>query len=382
MFKLTYEHEMLKETIQKFVEKEYPPKVAREIDEKEIYPWEVLAKLAKLDLTGLTIPEEYGGVGRDILAATIVCEELARRSLVLAWTYVECVFFGGENIRHFGNEGQKRYYLPKIANGELIFSYALTEPNAGSDTAAVQTLAVRHGDSYLINGAKMFISGASQSDFMIVLARTDREAPKHKGITMFIVDTKTPGLTTRPIKKIGCHGSDTREVVFEDVAVPAENILGGPDYLNRGWQQLLGTLDVEHAHLAAEGVGVAQGAFEEALRYVKQREQFGRPIGSFQVIQHMLAEMATEIQAARAFTYWLAQMAQDERPCWMEGAMAKYYATEIAKKVALQSLQIHGGYGYSMEYDIQRYVRDSLVLTIGGGTTEIQKNIIAKGLGL
>lgn len=382
MFLLNEEQTMLLSSLQRFLNKEYPLERVKEIDDSDCYPRELVQKLAKLDLMGLTIPTEYGGVGRDLIAACLVCEELAKRSIALAWVYVEAVFFGGENIRHLGTEGQKKKYLPGIVNGEIIFSYALTEPNVGSDTASVQTFARPEGDGFRLNGSKMFISGASASDYMLVLARTDRNVPKHKGLTFFIIDAHAPGVSTKSIKKIGIHGSDTCEVVLDDVFVPLENVLGGLEKVNQGWGQLLSTLDVEHAHLAAESVGLAQGALELAIKYSKERKQFGQTINNFQAIQHTLAELATQIEAARLMTYNVATLAQDGKSCWKEGAMAKWYSAEVARNVAIRCMEIFGGYGYADEYEISRIVRDSLILPIGGGTPQAQKNIIAKALGL
>lgn len=302
--------------------------------------------------------------------------------MALSWTYCDSVFFGGEIISKLGNEEQKSEFLPKLILGEILFCYGLTEPNAGSDTAAIQTFAARNGSEFVINGSKVFISGASECDYMLLLARTDREAPKHKGLSFFIVDTKSRGYSARPIEKVGVHGSDTCEVVFDDVRVPEKLLLGGREKLNEGWKQLLSTLEVEHIHVAAEGVGIAQGALDKIIAYVKERSQFGKPISSFQVVQHQIADLATEVLNSRLLTYYAAGLAQEGKPCWMESAMAKLYATEIAKKVSLAGVQLHGGYGYTMEYDIQRYARDSLVMTIGGGTSEIQRNLIAKSLGL
>ncbi len=381
MFEFSAVHNMLRDTVKRFIDKEFPPEAAREVDENDRYPREIIKKLAALDLTRMTIEEEYDGLGRDIIGACIVTEELARRSLALSWVYVESVFFGSENISQLGSESQKKEFLPKLASGDILFCYALTEPNAGSDLATVQTTASLKGDSYIINGTKIFISGARECEYMLLLARTDKMA-KHKGLSFFIVDTMSPGITARPIPKLGVHGSDTCEVVFEDVHVPAERVLGGPDYVNKGWQQLMSTLDVEHAHISVEAVGMAQGALDLTMRYVQERSQFGQPIGRFQAVQHQLADLATELKAAQLLTYYLASLIQTNKPCKLESAMAKLYATEIAKKISLAGLQLHGGYGYAMEYDIQRYVRDSLLLTIGGGTSEIQKNIIARALGL
>lgn len=381
MFDFTEEQVMLRNTIRRLVEKEYDAEWARKIDNEDRFPTEVLEKLAQLGVLGLTFSENYGGSGRDLVSAIIVLEELARRSIALAWVYVAATFFGGEIIGHLGNEEQKQFFLPKIAKGEISFAYALTEPDAGSDTASVKTFALSKGDTFVINGSKIFISGARAADYMLLLTRTDRQVPKHKGLTFFIVDTKSPGITARPIPKVGVHGSDTCEVALENVEVSKEAILGGEQNLNRGWEQLLSTLDVEHIHIAAEGVGLAQGAWEETARYITQRKQFDQPISKFQVIQHTMAEDYMHIEAARLLTYYAASLADRNLPCWKESTMAKLYATEVAKRVALNGVQFHGGYGYTMEYDIQRYMRDSLVLTIGGGTSQVLKNIIAKSLG-
>jgi len=382
MFEFTEEQLMLRDTIRKFVDREYPPEKVREIDKNDRYPRELIKQLALLGVLGITTEEEYGGIGRDLIGAYIVSEELARRSIALSWTYCDSVFFGSENISQLANEAQKREYLPRLVNGEIVFCYGLTEPNAGSDTAAVQTYAEKDGNNYVINGAKIFISGASECDYNLLLTRTDRSVAKHKGLTFFIVDTKCSGYSAKGIDKIGVHGSDTCELTLDNVRVPSENILGGIEKLNGGWKQLLSTIEVEHIHVAAEGVGLAQGALEEILRYVKERVQFGKPIGSFQAVQHQIADLATEVLNSRLLTYYAADLAQKGKACWMESAMAKLYATETCKKVSLAGVQLYGGYGYTMEYDIQRFARDSLVMTIGGGTSEIQRNLIAKSMGL
>jgi len=382
IFEYTEEQNMLRDTIRKFIDNEYPAEAAREIDKNDRYPRELIKKLAGLGVLGITAEEKYGGSGRDLIGAYIISEELARRSVALSWTYCDSVFFGSENISQLGNEDQKKEYIPRLVNGEIVFCYGLTEPNAGSDTAAIRTFAERNGNVFVINGSKTFISGASECEYILLLTRTDRSVAKHKGLSFFIVDTKSDGYSAKPIEKIGVHGSDTCEVVLENVRVPEYCALGGIEKLNGGWKQLLSTIEVEHIHVAAEGVGMAQGALEEILRYVKERTQFGKPIGSFQSVQHQIADLATEVLNSRLLTYYSADLAQQGKPCWMESAMAKLYATETAKKVSLAGVQLHGGYGYTMEYDIQRFARDSLVMTIGGGTSEIQRNLIAKSLGL
>lgn len=374
------ERDLVLDTLNRFLDDQYPPERVREIDRRDVFPREVVQDLGRLGLTGLTIPEEYGGAGRRIEDACLVTEALARRSTALAWAYVGCVFFGGENIARLASEGQRRCYLPGIAVGETVFAYALTEPNAGSDTSAVQCRARRTETGFVVDGTKVFISGASASDHILTLVRTGRGNRKRDGLSFLIVDRRSEGLSFRPIDKLGVHGSDTCEVVFDGVQVPAENLLGGEEFLDQGWAQLLRTLDVEHLHLAAEGVGLAQGAWDLTRSYLEDREQFGKRLKEFQVLQHRMADLATAIETARVYTYHVAQMADRGEECWKESAMAKLNATEVAKHVALECLQMFGGNGYMMEFDIQRYVRDSLVLTIGGGTSEILRNVIASAI--
>ena len=381
-FSLTDEQQMLQETVRKFVEKECTKERVRELDEKDEFPEEMLKKLLALGVGGLTIPESHGGMGRDLLGACIVLEETSRRYPALGWAYVMSAFYGGENIGQHGTEKQKRFFLPKLSNGEILFSYAVTEPNAGSDAAAASTMAVKRDDGYRINGTKTMITGANRADYLLVLTRTSKEGKKHHGLTMFIVDRKKEGIKIREMEKLGYKGSGCCEVVFDELSVSEDDILGGPGALNQGWKQLLGTLDVEHLELAACAIGLAQGAFEEATQYAKDREQFGQPISRFQAINHKLVEMATRIHQARLTLYHTVWLADQGKPFSLESAMTKYVATEAAKFVALEGLQIHGGYGYMMEYDAQRYARDSLILTIGGGTSEIQKNMMAGLLGL
>ncbi len=381
-FSLSIEHKMIQDSVREFVEKECPIERVRELDEKDEFPMEIFRKMKPLGFSGLTIAEEYGGTGRDVLGGVIVVEELSRRFPALGWLYVMSAFYGGMNIGQNGNEKQRRQFLPKIARGEILFSYALTEPNVGSDAASIQTTANRHNEGFKLSGTKTLITGADHADYILTLARTDENVPKHKGLTIFIVDKRKAGIEITTMAKLGYKGSTSCEVVFDEVELNAEDILGGATCVNNGWPQLLATLDVEHVEIAACSVGLAQGAFEEAMSYAKKREQFGQPIGRFQAIQHMLAEMATEIQTARLLLYYTTWLVEQTRSCSLESAMAKYYASEVAKHVSLQAMQIFGGYGYMMEYDIQRFVRDALVLPIGGGTTQILKNIIAGRLGL
>jgi len=381
-FSLTAEQQMMREQIKKFMERRCPKEVERRLDEEHLYPAELYQELASLGLTAAPFPEEYGGTGGNIIDLVLILEELAHGNGPLAAAYLVAVLFGGEILMANGSEEQKRHFIPQIAAGKIKFAMALTEPDAGSDAARVKLTASRVGDNYLLNGTKMFITGAHVADYIVTIAISDKTLPTYRNMTQFIVPRDSKGLSTRLIPKLGGNSVGSNEVVYEDVVVPAANILGGPQMLNQGWWQLLKTLDVERICIAAQAVGAAQAAFEEALEYSKQRVQFNRPIGTFQINQHKLAEIATEIEAARRLTYYAAWLSSRGEKCSKEASMCKYYATDVQKRAALEGLQIMGGYGYTMEYNMQRYVRDALVQSIVGGTNEIQKNIIANMIGL
>ena len=381
-FNLSEEQEMLRETMTRFIEKECPKEVVRQLDEADVFPSEIFSKLSRLGVLGVTIPEEYGGTGRDLFSAITVVEILSSRFPALGWAFVQAVFYGGETISKLGSQAQKERYLPELASGERLFSYALTEPNAGSDAASTATFAAPEGEGFVINGTKTFITGADVAGTLNIMMRTDKTVDKHKGLSMFLVDSPSEGLTVRPIKKLGYKCSSYCEVVLEDVRVGKEDILGGPEMLNQGWSQLLSTLDVEHLEVAACGLGIAEGAYQEALKYAQERVQFGKPIGKFQAISHQLADLATEIAASRMLLYHACWALEQDRPAPLESTQAKLFATETARKAALAAMQVMGGYGYSMEFDAQRSVRDSLALIVGGGTSEILRNVIARKIGL
>jgi alkylation response protein AidB-like acyl-CoA dehydrogenase len=329
---------------------------------------------------GINVPEEYGGQGGNVIDEMIFFEELAKKMPVLAWAAGNIILYGNSIIGVNGNEEQKRKYLPKLVNGELKFAFALTEPNAGSDASNIRTKAVFKDGHWVINGSKMFITGAGVSDIIVTNTRTDQS--RTGGITAFLVDSKSEGYSAKPIKNLGHKGSNTCEVYYDDVKVLPQDILGGEDQLNKGWYQMMRLLNSERLVLSSCALGIGEAALQYALNYAKEREQFGQPIGQFQAIQHKLVEMATELEAARSLAYFAAWKETKHMECVKETSMAKYYCAEVAKKIALQGVQILGGYGYTMEYDAQRYLRDVLILSIGGGTTEIQKNIIGKQLGL
>lgn len=381
MFEFSQSQRMVRESIEEFAKKELPPSLVRELDEADVFPKDLFLRMASLGVSGVTIPEEYGGLGRDIIEAISVLEILCKYFMGLGWVYVLSAFYGGENITKLGSPEQKKKLLPDIARGKILVSYGLTEPDAGLDTAACSTIAEHEDGHFLINGHKIFITGAIEADYIIALVRTKREV-RREGLSMLLIDLKSPGISIQPIKKLGSHCISLCEVIFEDVKVSEEHILGGPEMLNKGWSQFMATLDVEHIEVAAVGLGLAQGAYEYALKYAKERKQFGKPIGKFQAISHILVDMATEIEASRLLVYNAAYLCQENKNYAIQASMAKYYATETAKRVALNCLQILGGYGYTMELDAQRYVRDSLVLTIGGGTSQIQKNVISRMIGL
>lgn len=375
-FALTSEQQMLIKSLREFLEREVTPETVREYDELDKPPMHLRERMRELGVFGLTVPEEYGGAGICLTEAALVVEELSRVWPALAWIYIGTAFYGGENLRKLGSPLQKEEFLPRIAAGDLLFAYALTEPEAGSDTVSVRVKAERAGEVFRINGTKTFISLPDHADWIIALTRTMESDDRRHGLTMFLVPTGAEGLSFNKLEKLGYRGSTLCEVVFDQVEVPDGNILGGTEMLHRGWEQLLKTLDVEHLEMAACGVGVAQGAFELAREYASQRVQFGRPIARFQAISHLLADMAVGVHASRLMLRNCCWLIEQEIPAGLEACMAKYFATETAKKCALDALQIFGGIGYTMDCDIQRYVRDSLVLTIGGGTSQILKNQI------
>lgn len=381
-FKFTEEQEMLRQSVRKLLDRVWSRELEREHDRTGEYPYVLWNAMAEAGFMGLPLPEEYGGSGGNVIDFCIMAEELGSLSAAARGVYMGPVLFGGEKIYYNASEAQKKEYLPRIARGELRFAFGLTEPNAGSDAANTQTKAVRDGDNYIINGNKIFITGSHVADYVMTVTRTDPTLPKHRGLTIFFVNTKNKGYSAKPLDKFGQRAVASCEVVYDDVVVPKEAILGGTECLNNGWRQMLTTLDVERIVIGASNTGEAALALQDAVQYAKERVQFGQPIGKFQAIQHMLAEVATEIEAARWLTYRAAWLRKENLPCSKEASMAKLFATEIAKKAALTGVQVMGGYGYMNEFDMQRYLRNSVLGPIGGGTSQIQKNIIARQIGL
>jgi butyryl-CoA dehydrogenase len=373
-FELNEEQKMIRKTVRDFAENEIAP-IAQETDKREQFPWEIIRKMGELGLMGLPFSEEYGGAGADTVSYAIAMEEISRvcgsTAITLAAHISLCTF----PIYHFGNEEQKREYVPKLASGEWIGALGLTEPGAGSDAGGVKTRAVLDGDEWVINGQKCFITNGSIADVVVLTALTDPEKGS-RGISNFIVEKGAPGFRPgRDEEKMGLKGAITSELFFEDCRIPKENILGTP---GEGFKQALITLDGGRISIGAMALGLAQGAFERALAYSKERQQFGQPICNFQAVQWMLADMATEIEAARLMIYQAAWLEDQGVRFTKEAAMAKLYASEAAERACFKALQIHGGYGYMREYEVERMYRDQRLCTIGEGTSEIQRLVIAR----
>ncbi len=374
---------MLRNSLTRFIDEHMPREAAKKWDAANHFPKDVFAKLAELGVMGLTIPEEYGGAGRDILATLVVIEELSRRSLAVSVPYIMAACYAGMNIVDCGSEAQKRNLLPKIAAGEFLFAYGWTEPDVGADLASVKTTAVRNGDTLVINGAKRFCSGANICDYIYTLVRSDRDAPRYHNLSLVLIPPTAKGITIEPINALGMKGAATTDVTFDDVRIPAENIVGGAEGWNKGWQMITGTgLDVEKLEVAAIALGLASAAFQDAWEYSEQRVQFGKPISVNQSIRHKLADMKTQLHAARLMTHHAAWLANNEVPSGVETSMTKLFVTEAAKAIVLECQTIFGAYGYVKDFDVERYVRDVLLMPIIGGSSAVQRNNVANWSGL
>lgn len=369
----------LRDTLERFVAREMPRAAAARWDRDNHFPRDVFEKLAQLGVLSLTVPEAYGGAGRDIVATMVVIEELSRRSLAVAVPYIMGACYAGMNLVECGSEEQKREFLPRVVDGSLLFAYGWTEPDAGADLASVTTRAERVDGVVRINGAKRFCSGAAISDYIYTLVRSGPEGARHKNLSLVMVPPQTPGVTISPIESLGMKGAATTDVVFDDVEVPIANVMGGEAGWNNGWSMIVGTgLDVEKLEVAAIGIGIARAALDDAWAYAFERQQFGKPISSFQSIQHKLADMKTQLHAARLVLYHAAWLADNHRSAGVETSMAKLFATEVAKSVALECQTIFGAYGYVKDFDVERYVREALLLPIIGGSSAVQRNNIFK----
>lgn len=373
---LNEQQKMIQKMVREFAEKEIAP-VAAELDKKAEYPTKILEKMAKLGLLGIIIPTEYGGAGLDTVSYAIVIEEISRKCAstgVITSVHNSLVSWP---IMKYGTEEQKKKYLPVLAKGEKIGAFAGTEPNAGSDLGAMQTAAVLKGDKYIINGDKTFITSGSKAGILIVFAVTDKNAGS-KGISAFIVENTFKGFKVGSVfDKMGINANHVSELVFENMEVPKENLLGRE---GEGFKIALSTLDGGRIGIGAQAVGIAQACLEESIEYAKQRQQFSRPISSFQAIQWMIADMATRIEAARLLVYNAAYKKDKGERVSKEAAMAKLFASETAVEAAIKAVQIHGGYGYTKEYTVERLFRDSKITEIYEGTSEIQRLVISNTL--
>ena len=376
MIKFTEEHEMVRQMVRDFAKNEVAP-LAIEVDENERFPEETFRKMAELNSLGLPFEDKYGGAGMDLISYTITLEELARVCASTALSYSAHVSLAASPIHMFGTEEQKQKYLIPLAKGEKIGSFGLTEPTAGSDAGGTKTTAVRDGDSYILNGSKVFITNAAYADILVVTAVTDKEKGR-RGISNFIIERDFSGFEVgKKEKKLGMRASPTSMLHFTDCRVPAENLLGEE---NSGYKQFLTILDGGRVGIAAQSLGIAKESLKRAMLYAQEREQFGKPIGEFQAIQFKLADMATQIHAAELMIYDAAFRKMEGKPYIHEAGMAKLFASEIATECANQAIQIHGGYGYTKEYEVERFWRDAKLLEIGEGTSEVQRIVIYREL--
>jgi alkylation response protein AidB-like acyl-CoA dehydrogenase len=375
-FRLTNEQEMLRRSVREFAEAEIRPHVM-EWDESQHFPMDLLPKLAALGLTGIQFPEQYGGAGMSSVDYCICIEELARVCPAIALSVAAHNGLCTSHIAMFGSDAQKAQFLPRLVGGEVLGAWGLTEASAGSDAAAMRTTAVRQGECWVLNGSKTFITHGRIGGVMVVVAITDR-TQGHRGISAFIVEHGTPGMSAgKKENKLGMRASDTSEVIFQECRVPAAQLLGQQ---GQGFINTLQVLDAGRIGIAALSVGLAQGAFEAARAYAKERRQFGQPIAGFQAIQWKLADNATRIEAARLLTYRAAYLKDRGARTTRESSMAKLFASEIAVKAADDCVQIHGGYGFVKDYPAEKYFRDVKLVTIGEGTSEIQRLVIARQL--
>jgi len=386
----TDEQRAITEMVRQFVDEQVIP-IAEEHDHEDKFPDQVVDQMKELGLFGVTIPEEYGGMGLDLTTYAMIVEELSRGWISISGV-VNTHFIGSYLLMKFGTDEQKEKYLPRMATGEIRAAFSLSEPGLGSDVAAISTRAKKDGDEWVINGTKMWVTNGLRSGLVFLLAKSDPDAdPPHKGMTCFICE-KEPGkdvnegpykgLSVPPkIKKMGYKGVESTELVFEDYHCPSANVLGGEEAgVNKGFPQMMDALEVGRVNVAARGVGLGQRALELALRYSQERRTFGKPIAQHQAIQFKLAEMGTKVEAARLLTIKAARMKDAGERSDLEAGMAKLFASEAAKEVVEEALRIHGGYGYSKEYEIERLYRDAPLLLIGEGTSEIQKMVIGRTL--
>jgi len=376
-FKLSREQQDIRKAAREFAEGEFP-EIAQACDQEEKYPRDLVRKAAELGFIGLNFPEKYGGSGYGYLEKCIVSEELWRVDPGLGSVLISATF-GADMIELYGRDEQKKKYLIPLTRGEAVMGSAITEPDAGSDVSAVRTTAVKEGNDYVINGNKIFITNGTVASYFMVICLTNPNDPsRHSRHSVILVESDREGFEANKLRhKLGIRASDTAELSFKDVRVPQENLIGEE---GKGFYQFMEFFNRTRIHVGAEGVGIAQGAMEKAIKYAKERKQFGQPLGTFQAIQFKIAEMATLVRAARNLVYEAAWKADKGDPDRKLTAMAKWFAGETAVRVAEEAIQVHGGYGYMAEYDVERFYRDAKIIEIYEGTKEIEKLIIARTL--
>jgi len=374
---------LLRETLRRFVAEEMPRSLARQWDQRDEFPRDVFARLGSLGVMGLTVPEAYGGVGPDVVATMATIEELASRSMAVCSPYIQSACYAGMNLAELGSEEQKRELLPRVAAGEMMFAYGISEPDVGADVASVKTTARREGDTVVVNGAKRFCSGAAFSDYIYTLVRSGDADTRYQNLTLLLVPPDAEGVTVEPQRALGLKGSATSDVTFQDVRLPVSSIMGGEKGWNAGWGMLVGPgLDVEKIEVAAMALGIARAAVDDAWEYSQQREQFGKPICTLQSIRHMLAEVKTQLEACRLVTYDAAARLAQGHDAGVATSMAKLFVSDTAVEIVLTCQRILGAYGYVGDGDMERYVRDVLAMPIIGGSSAVQKNNISNRLKL
>ena len=372
-FGLNKEQQLVKKMVRDFALNEVKP-MAAEVDEHEVFPMENVKKMGKIGMMGIPFAKEYGGAGGDVLSYILTVEELSKVCATTGVIVSAHTSLGAGAINDFGTEEQKKKYLVPLAKGEKIGAFGLTEPGAGTDAAGQQTVAVLEGDHYVLNGSKIFITNGGVADTFVIFAMTDKKLGT-KGISAFIVEKDFPGFSIGKIEeKMGIRGSSTTELIFENCIVPKENLLGKE---GKGFGMAMKTLDGGRIGIAAQALGIAEGAYDEAVKYMKERKQFGRNLGAFQGLQWMIAEMNTKIEAARFLVYKAAWLKQNKLPYSVDAARAKLFAAEVAMEVTTKSVQIHGGYGFTKDYPVERMMRDAKITEIYEGTSEVQKMVIS-----
>ncbi len=378
-FEFSQEQNLLRESVRKLMDRIALPEYIRRLDREQAYPYELYDAWVESGLLRMPFPEEYGGLGGNAVDLAIISEELSRKSFDFFTAYGGSVFCGLNVVRK-GTEEQKRRWIPKLLSGEIKMSISMSEPDAGSDVGAMRTGARRDGDDWVINGQKLWATGAgARGNVINVYVKTDPKAHYRQGMSLFLVDNDTPGIKLRKLDMLGRRCVGTYEIFFDDVRVPADRLVGGE---NKGWECLLGGLQIERITSTAGHCGGAQAVVDLALDYAKNRKQFGRPIGTFQSIGHMLADMQTDVEAARSLMWRAAWMVASGKDALREISMAKLFASETYAKVANMGMQVFGAYGYNMEFEMQRHFRDARSVTIGAGTSQIQRNLIANLMGL